>query len=498
MREKITNIYEINTRIWLRELSNKYRKKITLGNIPEEEILFMRELGFDTLWLMGVWLSSKKSREAALSNQKLWDELNAALPQLELEEISCSPYAIAGYEVDSFLGNNREMLELKKRLNSHGIKLILDFVPNHVALDHPWVHAYPEYFIRATRQELQNHPELFFSADNKAVLAYGKDPYFPSWADVVQLNYYNPSTRKAIQEELLRVASLCDGVRCDMAMLILKRVQKQIWGERVFGSGKFTEPESEFWQESIGYIKKSYPEFIFIAEVYWGLEYELMNLGFNYVYDKTFYDFLEYSDIEKLKGNLTEQNETAGKKLKFIENHDENRAIAVFGREKSKAAAFLLAVSPGAHLFHQGQIEGFKNKLPIYLKESLGEKSDEGIIEFYKNILVTSKNISLNMFAWESTVIFPAWKENETYKNCIALFNKNQYGYYLAVANYSDSQSQCYTRFDITTIQAKELIFKDLLSQSEYVRGKEDIILKGLYLDMHKYGYHLFRILGEG
>lgn len=495
MKRKISNIYEINTRVWLRELSKKYDKEIKLRDIPEEEIVRLKELGFDCLWFMGVWLVSKEGKNIVLKDAKLMNECKSVLPALQLEDVSSSPYAIAGYEINSSLGNSQDILELKKRLNSCGVRLLLDFAANHLALDHPWLKENPDYFILGSEEDFKNYPELFFKLSEAGmVFAHGKDPYFPAWSDVAQLNYFNSQTRKAMNEVLLNIAGLCDGLRCDMAMLILKRIQRRIWEERVFRGNKFTEPEAEFWEEAIAYVKKSYPGFIFAAEVYWGLENELIELGFDYVYDKFFYDFLRDSNVERLGEYLAEPQETASKKLKFIENHDEGRAISIFGREKSKAAAFISALAPGAHLYHQGQLEGFKVKLPVQLIRPLDEKIDQGMLAFYKKLLLTLKDIPLDDNLWDLPAIFPAWNENETYKNFIGLFNKIRDSYYLAVANYSDAQSQCYLYFDITAIQSKELMFKDILGQDEYLRDKEELIVRGFYLDMPKYAFHLFKI----
>ena len=494
--KRIANIYELNIRIWLWELSNKYKSRISLTNIPDEEILKLKELGFDCLWLEGVWSRSKESRNIILKDAKLMHELKIILPGLKLEDVSSSPYAISQYEVDVFLGNNQNLLEFKKRLNRDGMKLMLDFVPNHTALDHHWLKENPDYFIRGTDEDLNNYPDLFFRhSDAGFIFAYGKDPNFPAWQDVAQLNYFNPQTRKAMLTLLLNIAGLCDGLRCDMAMLILKRVQREIWKERVFGGNKFKEQELEFWQEAAVLIRKSYPDFIFIAEAYWGLEDELIELGFDYAYDKTFYDYLRDSNIENVKEYLAEEQETAGRKLKFIENHDEARAAVVFGPEKVKIAAFLLVLSPGAHLYHQGQLEGFKLKAPLYLTRSVSEQIDEDIRSFYKNLLVALKDIPLNTVQWELVALFPAWKENESYKNFIAVFGKAQGIYYLAAVNCSFAQSQCYAYFDISAIAAEDLIFKDIVGQSEYKRNKEEIIIRGLYLDMPKYSFHLFKIL---
>jgi glycosidase len=493
-RKGILLIYEINTRVWLRELSNKYQREIRLDNIAKEEITNIKKLGFDAVWLMGVWRSSRRGREIALNHEGLRNEFLNVLPDIKSEDVACSPYSIAGYVPDASLGGIRGLTAFKEALHSNGMKLILDFIPNHVALDHPWVDMKPEYFINGTTQELQDNPDSFFSTDNKTIIAHGKDPYFPAWTDVAQLNYFNSQTRKAMNDVLLNIASLCDGVRCDMAMLILKHIQKKIWGERVFNGNKFKEPKLEFWQEAITDVKRSYPGFVFIAEVYWGLESELVSLGFDYAYDKPFYDALREMHIEKLKEMLTERDDLNNKKLRFIENHDEDRAAKVFGDGKSKAAALIMMLAPGAHLFHQGQLEGFKIKLPIQLIRRPEEIVNQQINSFYKNLLSNIRTIMHDNSRWIPLESSPAWDGNITYKNFIGLFNPN---HFLAIINYSDSQSQCYFRPNVIDIHSANLVFEDMLNSIEYVRIKEEIVSRGLYLDMAPYGFHMFRVSGE-
>ncbi len=233
-------IYEINTLLWLKELSHKYKIEIKLNNIPEEEITNFKDLGFDAIWFMGVWSRSKESGNAILKDAKLMQELEFTVPDLKLDDIVSSPYAIADYKVNSLLGNRHDLLELKRKLNKNEINLILDFVPNHVALDHPWLKKNPEYFILGNDEDIKNHPDLFFRhPDTGYIFAYGKDPNFPAWQDVVQLNYFDPQTRIAMAGILLDIVPLCDGLRCDMAMLILNRVQKEIWKGRILYNNKF-------------------------------------------------------------------------------------------------------------------------------------------------------------------------------------------------------------------------------------------------------------------
>lgn len=487
-KHKITYLYEINTRVWLRELSKKYRISVNLGNIPDEEIIGLKRLNFDAVWLMGVWKSSQTGRNMLLENNIRQEELREILPDLKTDDIACSPYAIAGYEIEPNLGNRQDILNLKKRLNQQNIKLILDFVPNHLALDHPWLKENSDYFILGSEDDLKKYPKTFFKlATGDYIFAHGKDPNFPAWQDVVQLNYFNPRTREAVLNTLADIAGLGDGVRCDMAMLILKTIQKKIWQERVFNQNRLTEPAGEFWPGAIEEVKRLYPDFIFIAEVYWGLENKLINLGFDYVYDKKFYDALKGSNIEKIKESFKEAPEIADKKFRFIENHDEERAMSAFGLEKSKAAALLTALIPGAHLFHQGQFEGFKIKLPIELLRRPPEKFDEQIFSFYENILLNLKEISDDETNWLVLA----------YQNFIGLLKNINEVYYLAAVNFSDSRLKCFLRFDIPATPSGKLFFKDIFSTLECLADKLEIISRGLYLDLPSYGFHLFKITAE-
>jgi glycosidase len=486
-------IFEINTRVWLKQLSARYDRSMTLANIPDAEYQQLKKLGFQAVWLMGVWRSSNKGREIALSDEGLRQEFLRVLPDFKDEDIECSPYSIAGYEPEASLGGKEGLIEFKERLHKHGMKLILDFVPNHLALDHPWIKEHSEYFVNGTIQDVQNASRSFFLVENETVLAYGKDPYFPAWTDVAQLNYFNPQTRKAMQGELSKVGSFCDGVRCDMAMLILKRIQKQIWGDRVYAGNKFDEPQTEFWQDAIAEVKKINPDFFFIAEVYWGLEAELVSLGFDYAYDKIFYDALKEADIERLRENFTDEGQLAKKRLRFIENHDEDRAVAVFDNEKSKAACLLMLLASGSHLVYQGQMEGFSKKLPIQLIRRPKEEINGEVFLFYEKLLLNLKAISKTNSQWALRQTFPAWEGNSTSRNLFLFLNGNSH---LAAINYSQYRSQCFARLDLGALKAKNVLFKDLLGSAEYTRSMDEINSRGLYLDMPANGLHLFSITG--
>lgn len=323
-------IYEINTWVWLNELSQQHGKPITLACVPDSEWKTIAQRGFDTVWLMGVSERSPVGVQIARDYGPFQEEFPQILPNYHVEEdLVGSPYCVRRYRVDEHLGGPEGLATARKQFASFGLKLLLDFVPNHVAPDHPWTVEHPEYFVQGSAQDLAEHPEAFYQV-GKNILARGKDPYFAPWPEVVQLNAFSPGLRQAVIATLNDIASQADGVRCDMSMLLTTPVFARTWGERAG-----TPPAREYWREVIPAVKAQHPEFIFIAEAYWDLEWELQQQGFDYCYDKRLYDRLVNDDARAVRNHLSADIDYQKKLLRFIENHDEPRAAATFSPEKS-------------------------------------------------------------------------------------------------------------------------------------------------------------------
>ena len=211
-------IYEINTWVWLQELSQKHKSPVTLANVPGEEWNSIAVLEVDAVWLMGVWERSPSGIAIACCNEDLLKSFREALPDYQAEDNVGSPYCVRRYVVDEHLGGPEGLAIARRELLSHDIRLILDFVPNHVAPDHDWAKDNPEYFIQGNADDIVNDPASFIAIEDK-IFACGRDPYFPAWPDVLQLNAFHPALRRAVIETLSGIAGQCDGVRCDMAML---------------------------------------------------------------------------------------------------------------------------------------------------------------------------------------------------------------------------------------------------------------------------------------
>jgi glycosidase len=297
------------------------------------------------------------------------------------ECLASSPYAIASYTVADSMGGFAALRQFRKKLRHFGIGLILDFVPNHVGLDHPWIEAKTCLFVRSRVEK----PETFrvATAEGKFWVAQGKDPHFPAWNDTAQLDYRNQATRSAMVEVLDSMAQECDGARCDMAMLVLNDVFDKTW--RGFSGGE-PAPAGEFWAEAISAVKRSHPDFLLIAEAYWNLEPRLQTLGFDYVYDKTFYDDLTRGDFQSLQAHV--QAAGAGfNPVRFLENHDEPRIASILAFPEHKAAAIFLLNQPGMRLLHDGQLTGRKRRAPVQFTRYWPEPPDPEITDFYQTLL---------------------------------------------------------------------------------------------------------------
>ena len=332
------SLYQINTRVWLTRLSQTLGRPATLDDLPDAELDRLAAMGFDWIWLLSVWSTGSAAQRLSRTNPEWRHEFQDTLPDLRDDDIAGSGFAITGYTVHPGLGGDAALARIRQRLRDRGLRLMLDFVPNHMAPDHPWVEQHPEYFIGGSEADLaqapNNYTRLRVRGEDR-VLAFGRDPYCGGWPDTLQLDYSNPATQEAMRGELLKIAGQCDGVRCDMAMLVLPDVFERTWGRR-------SEP---FWSRVIPQVREKVPGFCFMAEVYWDLEWTVQQEGFDYAYDKCLYDRLREGHARPVREHLFAGLDYQNRLARFLENHDEPRAAATFSREKHEAAAIITFLS---------------------------------------------------------------------------------------------------------------------------------------------------------
>src|SRR5271165_4127287 len=132
-------LYEINAWVWLSDLSRKHGNPVDLSSVPSAQWDAIAAYGFDAVWLMGVWERSPAGIAIANRNESLLADFRRALPDFRAADNVGSPYCVRRYVVDQHLGGPRGLAVARKELAARGMRLVLDFVPNHVAPDHPWV-----------------------------------------------------------------------------------------------------------------------------------------------------------------------------------------------------------------------------------------------------------------------------------------------------------------------------------------------------------------------
>jgi hypothetical protein len=479
-------LYEINTWVWLSDLSEKYGKRIDLGSVPTAEWDAITSYGFDAVWLMGVWERSPAAIAIANLNPELLDSFRRALSDFRPEDNVGSAYAIRRYVVDQHLGGPEALAIARNELARRGMNLLLDFVPNHVAPDHPWATEHIEYFVPGTDDDAHNNPATF-ALINGACCARGRDPFFPPWPDVLQLNAFNPQLRQAVIETVSSIADQCDGVRCDMAMLVLNSVFERTWSNRAR-----PRPPTEYWTDIITAVKNHRPGFLFIAEAYWDLEWELQQLGFDFCYDKKLYDRLEHGSADSVRLHLTADMAYQNKLLRFIENHDEPRAASVYSASKEQAVAVTTFTLPGARLFHEGQLEGRKVRVPVFLGRRPREPIDQPLHDFYAKLLTAVNQPLFRDGEWKLCER-SGWPDNTSFQNLVAWsWRKNNECYVIAV-NLSESPLQALIHIPWAAGQIWNLA--DVFSNITYTRDGNEMSSRGLYVELARWAFNFFRFV---
>jgi len=487
-RTKYPLLYQINTRVWLTEISRKLGRRATLDDIPDAELDAVARLGFDWVWFLSVWQTGKAALRISRTNPEWLREFRETLHDLREDDIGGSGFAITGYTVHHDLGGDAALARLRERLRARGLKLMLDFVPNHTAPDHPWVDEHPEYYIPGTEMTRIQQPKNYVwvkRPKGDLLLALGRDPYFAGWPDTLQLNYGNKGTQEAMIAELIKIAGQCDGVRCDMAMLVLPDVFEKTWSLKA----------ELFWPKATTRVRECNPEFVFMAEVYWDREWTMQQQGFDYAYDKRLYDRLREGHARPVREHFHADMKYQDKLARFLENHDEPRAAATFSAPVHKAAAVVTFFSPGLRFFHQGEFEGKTKRISPHLVRGPDEGISSELKQFYEQLLGSLRSPVVRNGNWQLLECLPAWDGNRSSDAFIAFAWHNQSGDRVVVCvNYADHASQCYVRFPFPGLEGRHWKLKDQLSDATYGREGTELIAKGLYLDVAPWKYHVFTL----
>jgi glycosidase len=485
------HLYEINTWAWLERLSVRAGRTITLAEVPDAEWDSLARLGFDAIWLMGVWQRSPEARRIAQAKAAAPGgaaQYDRALSGWTPDDVVASPYAVAAYVPDRRIGTWQAIDDVRAKLHARGMALFLDFVGNHTALDHPWVRQHPEFYVNGMVEDYARDPASFYRVETPRrtfYLALGRDPYFPPWDDVAQLNHFSPQMRAAQLADLRSIAAHCDGVRCDMAMLHLSDIFGRIWAQLLRGA---TAPGQEFWEKA----HASVPELILLAEAYWGTEQRLLDLGFSYVYDKELCDALRDRNMGEVHARLSAPVEMQRRYARFLENHDEERAASVFGAARRVSVGTLMGSLPGMRFYHQGELEGARVHLPITLRMPADGDADPAATAFFAKLLRITKDRVFHDGEWN--LLSVTNEGADTAGNLVVYEWRSEKAWKVIAVNLSDATAQGRVHFGERAWNANEYVFYDEVNDARYVRSAQELRDVGLFVMRDGFGAHLFTV----
>lgn len=482
-------IYEINTRVFVK----RFGPKAKLRDVPLTYWEELRSKGINYVWMMGIWKTCDSVIDKYCFEEGLKKNYDKALKGWKHEDVIGSPFAIDSYNINPILGTQEELIELKTILNKLGVGLILDFVPNHFSVESGLLQTNPEIFLAAEKSVFNKDDHTYFQPfpNQELYYAHGRDPFFPAWQDTIQIDYSNIIAREFMVNELMNLSAFCNGVRCDMAMLVLNNVFNNTW--RGATRNQIEISTQEFWETAISKVKAQKKEFLFIAEAYWDLEWKLQQLGFDFTYDKRLTDRLNSGSVQSIKDHLFAEEKYQKKSLRFIENHDEERAITLFGKEKSKAVAVIISTVQGMRFFHDGQFTGKRIKLPVQLGREPEEQEIEEVIFFYNKLLSIISSEIFSKGTWVQLTPELSWQGNNSYENILAWSWSYQSDFLVVVVNFSSLASQCRIKLNVSGF-AEELFLQDLLNDQDYVRSAEEVYHSGLYIDLKPWNSHIFKL----
>ncbi len=544
-----------NTYVWLDQLSKEYRLEIRrLDQVPDSELDRLAQWGFSGLWLIGLW-----ERSSASQRIKQMCGNPDAVP---------SAYSLYDYVIANDLGGEEAYQNLRSRAWQRGLRLAADMVPNHVGIYSKWVLEHPDWFISLPYSPFPGYTfnganlsedgrvgiyieDHYYSRSDAAVvfkrvdhwsgdtrfIYHGNDGTSMPWNDTAQLNYLDPNVREAAIQTILHVARKFPVIRFDAAMTLSKKHFQRLWFPEPGSGGDIpTRAEfglsraqfdaampEEFWREVVDRVAAEVPDTLLLAEAFWMMEgYFVRTLGMHRVYNSAFMNMLrdeknaEYRQL--IKNTLEFDPQILKRYVNFMNNPDEETAIAQFGRDdKYFGICALMATLPGLPMFGHGQVEGFHEKYGMEYRRAYWEEfPDNHLVQrhereifpllhrrhmfaevenfFLYDLYTPEGRVDENVFAYSnlfngerSLVLFHnKWSEASGWiKTSAAYIDKGRPGEGLKQKNLAEALG---LQNEANTFT----IFRDHISGLEYIRNNRELHEKGLYVQLSAYKYNVF------
>lgn len=540
-----------NTYVWLGQLSKKYQRDITtLDQIPDEELDLLASRGFTGLWLIGLWERSPASQR--IKQRMGQQDAVASAYSLHSYDIAAD---LGGWDALNSLRSRAwgRGIRLSADMVPNHMGIDSTWVTEHPDWFLSSSHSpYPSYSFKSENLSddlrvgiyLEDHyydktdaSVVFQRRDHQTgdvrYIYHGNDGTSFPWNDTAQLDYTNPEVREAVIQVILHVARNFPVIRFDAAMTLAKKHVQRLWFPEPGAGGaipsrsqygmtksEFDEkvPE-EFWREVVDRVAAEVPDTLLLAEAFWLMEgYFVRTLGMHRVYNSAFMHMLRDEDNAKyrlaIKNTLEFDPQILKRYVNFMNNPDEKTAVEQFGNgDKYFGIATVLSTLPGLPMFGHGQVEGYSEKYGMeYRSAKLNETADEGLIRGHEWRIFPILH-RRHLFAdVEQFLLYDFYSPNGgvdeevfAYSNgfndergLVIYHNKfaDTRGWIKTSAAYIDKNSGKTLHRNIaeglSLPHVGHVIFKDYVTQLEYIRSCKEIWDKGMYIELGAYQCHAF------
>ena len=540
-----------STFVWLDQLSKTYERPVSrLQDIPDKELDCIAERGFTSLWLIGLWERSPASRKIkqlqgnpdaissayALDSYEIAEELGGHEGYLSLRHRAMQRgIRLASDMVPNHTGLDSELVKNKPEW----------FVGAHQPPFHSYTYngpnlsSNPRYgiFIEDGYWDRSDAAVTFKRIDyhtgDSKYIYHGNDGTAMPWNDTAQLNFLSAEVREAVIQQILHVARMFQVIRFDAAMVLVKKHIQRLWyplpghtagipsrSSSAMSMEDFNKfiPE-EFWREVVDRIHAEAPDTLLLAEAFWMLEgYFVRTLGMHRVYNSAFMHMLKKEDNAGyrylIKNTLEFDAGILKRYVNFMNNPDEDTAVEQFGKgDKYFGVCVMMATMPGLPMFGHGQIEGFSEKYGMeYARAYLDERPDEDLIRrherevfpllkkrylfvdvqhfFLYDVYADDGSVNENVFCYsnrsgdERTLIAynNAWEQAMGHAKTSVGFKTE---------NGIEQRSLC-DGLGLSHSNDTFVIFRDHVSNTEYIRPVRELREQGLHLILGGYQYNVF------
>jgi len=540
-----------NTYVWLGQLSIKYRREITtLDQIPDEELDLLASRGFTGLWLIGLW---ERSRASQIIKQRMGQEdAVASAYSLHSYDIAEDLGGWGGLENLRTRAWSRG-IRLSADMVPNHMGIDSTWVIEHPDwFLSSSLSPYPTYSFKSEDLSgdlrvgiyLEDHyydktdaAVVFQRRDlqtgNLRYIYHGNDGTSFPWNDTAQLDYTNPEVREAVLQVILHVARNFPVIRFDAAMTLAKKHVQRLWFPEPGAGGAIPSRSQygmtknefddkipvEFWREVVDRVAAEVPDTLLLAEAFWLMEgYFVRTLGMHRVYNSAFMHMLRDEDNAKyrlaIKNTLEFDPQILKRYVNFMNNPDEKSAVEQFGNgDKYFGICTVLATLPGLPMFGHGQVEGYTEKYGMeYRSAKLDETPDDGLIRRHERRIFPLLHrrhlfadighfLLYDFYSPNGRVdeeVFAYSNRLNDERGLIIYHNKfaDTRGWIKTSASYIDKASGKTLRKNIAEglglPRVGHVIFKDYVTQLEYIRSCEEIWDKGMCFELGAYQCHAF------